>query len=411
MTYSETLADLFRRNRRGIKPGLDATLDLANLLKVDLDALPMVLVAGTNGKGSVSSLIAHLCTSAGLKTGHYSSPHLLRFSERMRIDGVEITPERVIELWEQIRKLEAQLEHPPSFFEICTVMAHQYFQEESCDVVVFEVGLGGRLDATNAATPALSVITNIGLDHQHILGDTLEAIASEKAGIARREVPCIIGPQRYPEALATLKAEAASQGAVVRAVQRPESTDEMPRFVKENIDTARLAYEALRVDTALPVALPAFAPSALLSWKWPGRFELIEEPGRPRVLVDGAHNQQALDALVDALNVSPATRGKVRHILYSCVDTRDPAELLESLKPLKASISLCPSSVDRSLTAKQLTEMIGGYRVFDSVQEGLERLSEDTETDDIIVVTGSLFAVADAKGYLQHLERDPPIMG
>ena len=98
MTYSETLADLFRRNRRGIKPGLDATLDLARLLKVDLDALPMVLVAGTNGKGSVSSLIAHLCTSAGLKTGHYSSPHLLRFSERMRIDGVEITPERVIEL-------------------------------------------------------------------------------------------------------------------------------------------------------------------------------------------------------------------------------------------------------------------------------------------------------------------------
>ena len=153
MSYSETLADLFRRNRRGIKPGLEATRDLAAALDVNLDALPMVLVAGTNGKGSVSSLIAHLCSKAGIRTGHYSSPHLLRFSERFRVDGREITQEKVIGSGSGVRSIEPGLDHPPSFFEIATVMAHQFFQSEKCDLVVFEVGLGGRLDATNAATP------------------------------------------------------------------------------------------------------------------------------------------------------------------------------------------------------------------------------------------------------------------
>ena len=241
MTYSETLADLFRRNRRGIKPGLEATRDLAAALDVDLDALPMVLVAGTNGKGSVSSLIAHLCSSAGIRTGHYSSPHLLRFSERFKVDGREITQEKVIELWERVRSIEPGLDHPPSFFEIATVMAHQFFQSEKCDLVVFEVGLGGRLDATNAATPHLSVITNIGLDHQHILGDTLEAIAFEKAGIARRGTPCIIGPQSHPEAKAKLIREAKDHGADVETLEAPSPMAGTPDFIAANTATASAA--------------------------------------------------------------------------------------------------------------------------------------------------------------------------
>ena len=411
MTYPETLADLFRRNRRGIKPGLDATRDLALALEVDLDALPMVLVAGTNGKGSVSSLIAHLCTEAGLKTGHYSSPHLLRFSERMRIDGIEINPQRVIELWGEVRQIENTLDHPPSFFEICTVMAHRYFQQEACDIVVFEVGLGGRLDSTNAATPALSVITNIGLDHQHLLGDTLGEIAAEKAGIARSGVPCIIGPQTYPEALMTLEREAEVRGATIRKVERTLPGTARPRFVSDNIETARLAYEVLSTSPRSPRTLPGFNPSSVLSWQWPGRFELIAIPNQPCVLVDGAHNTQALEALVQGLQDSPHTHGKVAHVLYSCVDTRDPSELLGSLAPLDVTISLCPSSVDRSLTAEQLTEITGSYRVFSSIKHGLTSLGQTLGPEDIIVVTGSLFAVADAKAYLQGLERDPPIMG
>ena len=168
MSYQDALQDLFRRNRRGIKPGLEATRDLARAMNIDLNKLPMVLVAGTNGKGSVSSLISHFCTQCGLKTGHYSSPHLLRYTERIRVDGCEISQDDVVALWESVKVIESSLDHPPSFFEICTVMAHQYFQAQRCDIVVFEVGLGGRLDATNAADPVLSVITNIGLDHQHI---------------------------------------------------------------------------------------------------------------------------------------------------------------------------------------------------------------------------------------------------
>ena len=272
MTYSETLADLFRRNRRGIKPGLDATRDLAQALDVDLDALPMGLVVGTNGKGSVSSLIAHLCTKAGLKTGHYSSPHLLRFSERIRVDGIEISTERVVELWREVRRIEDTLDQPPSFFEICTVMAHRYFQQEACDIVVFEVGLGGRLDSTNAANPILSVITNIGLDHQHILGNTLEEIASEKAGIARKGTPCIIGPQTYPEALATLERETLARGAMVQRVESAPDIPTQPQFVADNLETARLAYDVLAASPLFPGVMPPVSPSAMRTWQWPGQL-------------------------------------------------------------------------------------------------------------------------------------------
>ena len=411
MTYSETLADLFRRNRRGIKPGLEATRDLASALEVNLDALPMVLVAGTNGKGSVSSLIAHLCSNAGIRTGHYSSPHLLRFSERFRVDGQEITQEKVIELWERVRSIEPDLDHPPSFFEIATVMAHQFFQSENCDLVVFEVGLGGRLDATNAATPHLSVITNIGLDHQHILGDTLEAIAFEKAGIARRGTPCIIGPQSHPEAKAKLIREAKDHGADVETLEAPSPMAGTPDFIAANTATASAAYRTLR-ERILPRAeLPTFTPELMSDWFWPGRFELIPGEDGPDVLVDGAHNAQALKALVRALESDQRTQNKVQAILYSCVDTRTPDELLGFLKPLGCPIYLCPSSVDRSLQLEELRQTTENFEVFNSVHEGLKLLSTRVTIDGIIVVTGSLFAVADAKACLQHLERDPPIMG
>ena len=411
MSYSETLADLFRRNRRGIKPGLEATRDLAAALDVDLDALPMVLVAGTNGKGSVSSLIAHLCSKAGIRTGHYSSPHLLRFSERFRVDGREITQEKVIELWERVRSIEPGLDHPPSFFEIATVMAHQFFQSEKCDLVVFEVGLGGRLDATNAATPHLSVITNIGLDHQHILGDSLEAIAFEKAGIARQSTPCIIGPQSHPKAKAKLLQETNDHGADVETLQAPSPVAGMPDFIAANIATASAAYQALRERILPRAGLPKFTPELMRDWSWPGRFELIRGEARPAVLVDGAHNAQALEALVRGLQSDKRTQDNVEAVLYSCVDTRAPDELLEYLKPLGSPIYLCPSSVDRSLQLEDLRQTSEKFEVFNSVHEGLELLSKRVTTNGVIVVTGSLFAVADAKALLQNLERDPPIMG
>ena len=411
MTYAETLADLFRRNRRGIKPGLDATRDLAAALAIDLNAVPMVLVAGTNGKGSVSSLIAHLCSKAGFKTGHYSSPHLLRFSERMRVDGVEISPEEVIQLWQRIVEIEDTLEHPPSFFEICTVMAHSHFQEQNCDFVVFEVGLGGRLDATNAASPILSVITNIGLDHQHILGDTIAEIAAEKAGIARPGRPCIIGPQTYVEAREKLEADANSRGALTTLLPSSVSKSTTPQFISDNIATATAAYKALRALNIQNRSLPAFSPKNIESWSWPGRFELLTSSTQPPILIDGAHNAQALSALVEGIQRNPETAYRSYHILYSCVDTRDPSDLLGYLDPLNATISLCPSSVDRSLSALQLSEVVGNYPVFPSVEDGIKALVAQATNDDLIIVTGSLFAVADAKAYLQGLTRDPPIMG
>ena len=154
-------------------------------------------------------------------------------------------------------------------------MAHQFFQSEKCDLVVFEVGLGGRLDATNAATPHLSVITNIGLDHQHILGDSLEAIAFEKAGIARQSTPCIIGPQSHPEAKAKLLQETNDHGADVETLQALSPVGGDADFIAANIATASAAYEALRERILPRAGLPKFTPELMRDWSWPGRFELI----------------------------------------------------------------------------------------------------------------------------------------
>lgn len=409
MSYKDALADLFRRNRRGIKPGLEATQDLAAAMNVNLNTLPMVLVAGTNGKGSVSSLIAHFCTEAGFKTGHYSSPHLLRFTERIKVDGIEISQEDVVSIWESIGLVEPSLDQPPSFFEICTVMAHQYFQSQRCDIVIFEVGLGGRLDATNAAEPSISVITNIGFDHEHILGNTLEAISFEKCGIARSGIPCIIGHQTNAEVPSIVEAAITKRGGIPTWAACLSSGAHDLTFMDHNLSTAQAAFRAvlkLMNTTELVLTVPSTD-----GWNWPGRLEHHHSPSRAHILLDGAHNAQALTALADAMKNDERFRGRRTLVLYSCVNSREPAKLIPLLRAITENIFFAPSTVDRSLTRQDFESMSSARNVFDSVEMGLEALVKSANAQDLIVVTGSLFAVADAKAWLTGEPRDPPIQG
>lgn len=409
MSYQDALQDLFRRNRRGIKPGLEATRDLARAMNVDLNKLPMVLVAGTNGKGSVSSLISHFCTQFGLKTGHYSSPHLLRYTERIRVDGCEISQDDVVALWESVKAIESSLDHPPSFFEICTVMAHQYFQAQRCDIVVFEVGLGGRLDATNAADPALSVITNIGLDHQHILGETLQEISFEKAGIARSGVPCVLGHQSHSEVPEVLETEVRKRGGVPVWAEAPRGQSGRVTFVDHNIETALTAFREIQRSRGVEPRAPS-APSTQ-GWNWPGRLEHHQFSNRPDVLLDGAHNAQAIEALCNAIKLNDDLQGERIFVLYSCVNTRDPAELIPHLDTISKDIFLAPSSIDKSVSQQDFASLARGHHVYSSIESGLDSLHQRASDRDLIVVTGSLFAVADAKAWLTEEPRDPPIQG
>jgi dihydrofolate synthase/folylpolyglutamate synthase len=279
------------------------------------------------------------------------------------------------------------------------------FRRQGVDIAVMEVGLGGRLDSTNVVPKQLSVITPIALDHQVFLGDTLGEIAAEKAGVIPTKGWVVSAPQE-PEAARVLAEVARQRGSILRRVQEPHvaTGDGRPAFQMTNIETARVACEVLG-EVGFPVTEAHFE-EALATWRWPGRFQ--ELLGHPPVLLDGAHNPHALGALWGTLE----GRGKPVHVVFSALATKASGEMLCLLDQKAASIHLCPSSVSRSLSRADLLELRGpGHAVHPCASDALAA-AKQTATQDggMVLVTGSLFLVAD----ILHLEtgerRDPGIV-
>jgi dihydrofolate synthase/folylpolyglutamate synthase len=384
-------------------------------------------VAGTNGKGSVSSLLAATLTQHGYKTGLYTSPHLLDFTERIRIDGKCIEEKTVIDFMNEIHETLDRIK--PSFFEITVALAFYHFRAEKIDIGVIEVGLGGRLDSTNVIKPILSVITNIGWDHMDLLGNSIEKIASEKAGIIKRGIPLALGPMR-DEAMDVMKAVASENGAriyhdlavdvgFVRHLALKGS------YQLENIQTFACAIEALK-DLWFPLKrsliLEALENVVALSGLR-GRWEIISN--NPWTVTDTAHNsdgvlstmsqlgEEYIKAVDDWKNNLIANHYSADDILaqpprirmvWGMVSDKDRQKIL-ALLPKDAIYYYCKPSVIRGLASDELSKEgneIGlEGRPFGDVKSAYIKALDDARPQDLIYVGGSTFVVADLLLHLQ----------
>lgn len=404
MTYPETLAYLYARlpmfqriGKAAYKANLSNTHAMMELLGHPEEGLRCVHVAGTNGKGSTSHLIASVLQEAGYKVGLHTSPHLKDLRERFRING-EPAPERaIIDLVVQHREALEAID--ASFFEWGVAFTLHWFRQEQVDIAVIETGMGGRLDSTNVVVPEVSVITNIGWDHMEFLGDTLEAIALEKAGIMKRGVPVVIG-EALGTVASTLKEHADRVGAPIHFVDHsvpPTVQCELlgPHQVR-NTSTALAALRALRTaGWSIPdAAIERGMMNVVANTGLRGRWEVIGQD--PLTIVDVAHNVDGIRAIGSMLGTIPFERIL---IVLGTVNDKDLGKVLAEL-PKDAQYYFCKADIPRGLDAGKLREQAAlfGLRgtVSNSVKEAVEEARGIAGPKDLILVTGSVFVVAEA---------------
>jgi dihydrofolate synthase/folylpolyglutamate synthase len=409
MTYPEAIQFLYGLRLFGAKFGLENTLKLAELEGEPQKKLRFIHVAGTNGKGSTCAMLESIYRAAGLRVGLFTSPHLVSFRERIQINRESIPEKEVVRLVDEFQVWLGQFpkDHHPTFFEVVTVMALEFFSDHACDVVIWETGLGGRLDSTNIVTPLASVITNIALDHQQWLGDTVEKIAFEKAGIIKPDVPVTTATDT-PEALAVIKKIAAEKNApltVVGETRLPaEFSDALSlsgEYQKRNAALALATVEILQKQ--IPVAKPNII-AGLQNVRWPGRLQLIERDGR-KFLLDGAHNVAGARALREAMEKHfPAER---RTLVLGILDDKDWRQICELLAPLAENILAVRVSSKRTANPNELAEVCrtanpsAKISVFGSLDDAFEKMP----LSSLIVVAGSLYLVGEA---LELLGYFPP---
>lgn len=403
MTYTESIQFLYDLRLFGAKFGLENTFKLAALAGNPQDRLRFIHVAGTNGKGSTCAMLENMYRATGLRVGLYTSPHLVAFGERIQVNRKPVGEADVVRLVTELQPLlkEFPADHHPTFFEVVTVMALNYFAEQQCDLVVWETGLGGRLDSTNIVTPLASVITNIQYDHQRWLGESLASIAAEKAGIIKPGVPCITATDE-PQALAVIQETALQQRSPLTLVT-PAHTQHSP------LDTLRLpllgwhqrmnAAVALATGQVLQGKLPVDEPAirkGLSTVRWLGRMQLLERASGQRVLLDGAHNSSGATSLRAALEEHfPGARPA---FVLGIMADKDWDLMCEILAPLAGRILCVPVHSERSARPDQLREAC--RRTNPDVQvETSASLAEAlaaTESQPFVVIAGSLYLIGEA---------------
>lgn len=410
MTYSETLTYLFQQlpmyqrvGQAAYKADLNSTKQLMKLLGNPERELKCIHVAGTNGKGSVSHLLASILQEAGYGVGLYTSPHLVDFRERIRINGHMIPEEEVVSFVEKYRSQFEEIQL--SFFEWTVGLAFSHFIEKKVDIAVIEVGMGGRLDSTNVVKPDLSVITNIGYDHTKFLGATLDKIATEKAGIIKRMVPVVVGrSQRETEGIfrsIALKLDAPIAFADQQFPAEVPATPLGGPYQSENHQTALIAVQELvKVGWNISTANinDGFA-NVLDNTKIRGRWELLQQ--NPNVICDVAHNQEGLQFVVDQLAKESFDQ---LHLVLGFVDDKNVSELLD-LFPKKAKYYLSSPSIPRAFPLTDLSELATSkgitHGLYHPVFDGYKSALKAAQPGDLVFVGGSTFVVADLLAGLQ----------
>ena len=435
MTYQQTINYLYsqlpmysRIGAAAYKEDLHNTIALCNAIGNPHLKFKSIHIAGTNGKGSTSHMLAAILQQAGYKTGLYTSPHLKDFRERIKINGEMINKDFVVDFVEGIRTVSEKIE--PSFFELTVAMAFDYFDKEKVDIAVIETGLGGRLDSTNVITPLLSIITNIGYDHMDLLGNTLEKIASEKAGIIKPGVPVVIG-EYLPETKNIFIEKAAQCNAPIYFAQDEYDVSNINYNMQllscnvtsrehNIIETFELDLNGLYQTKNIRTVVCAKSILMQLGFSIKnedekqalknvkeltglfGRWDVIST--NPTIILDVAHNEDGIKQLLHQLSVVRHESSGVRtespplHLVMGMVKDKDVSKIL-SLLPKNASYYFSNAHIERALPHNELLEKAKAFdlkgKSFDDVNEAIKAARHHAAADDIIIVCGSVFLVAE----------------
>jgi dihydrofolate synthase/folylpolyglutamate synthase len=433
VNYPDTLEYLYnqlpmfhRLGAAAYKANLDNTITLASLLDNPEKRIKTIHIAGTNGKGSVSNMLASVLQEAGYKTGLYTSPHLKDFRERIRINGKMIDEKEIISFVETYKQSFEEIK--PSFFEWTTSLAFYYFANAHVDVAVIETGLGGRLDSTNIITPELSLITNISYDHMQFLGDTLEKIAGEKAGIIKYHIPVVVGErqEKIDEVFLKKSDEVESEIVFASDIYRAEHKSFYPcgqtfsvfkngkvlfydlavglagNYQQKNLCTVLQAADSLKnkFPGISERNIIAGLKNIIINTGLKGRWEVIQE--EPLTIADVGHNQAGISFVVRQLNELFLTNNKLKdgklHFIFGMVNDKDPAVIL-SLLPKNAVYYFCKANLPRAMDADELKNKAGEFFLkgisYSSVFEAYRTAKAEAKINDVIFVGGSTFVVAE----------------
>ncbi len=421
MTYSSAVAYLYRLQHHGIKLGLETIMALTAHLGMPQNRYRTLHIAGTNGKGSTAAMAAAMLQAAGYRVGLYTSPHLIDFRERIRVNGEMIPESRVAQLTDQLQAL-SQPEQSPTFFEYTTAMAFQHFADTAVDVAVLEVGLGGRFDATNVVTPMACAITTIALDHQAYLGSTLSSIAFEKAGIIKPGVPVVLG-RLEDDAWRTIEQVARErQAPVFRIGEHFHTEGEEPQQFsyrgvgihndgltcvlagRHQLDNAACALALLEAAAPQGIVITSEAVrTGLQAVSWAGRLEVVDR--RPTILLDGAHNPAAATALADFLTGADRLHPSRPVVLVlGMMRDKDHRGFVEPLRSLVDEVVLTQADLPRSATAQELQSSLGDLlshpHVIPSLSGAMALARQLATSDGLVCVTGSLMLVGECKAWL-----------
>lgn len=404
MNYQETLNWMFnqlpmyqQQGASAYKEDLTNSILLSDYLGNPENNLKFIHVAGTNGKGSTSHLLASVLQEAGYKVGLYTSPHLKDFRERIKINGIEISEEFVCEFIE--KHIDFFKENELSFFEMTVGLAFEYFKTEQVDIAIIEVGLGGRLDSTNIITPLISVITNIGKDHVQLLGNTLEAIANEKAGIIKNNIPVVIG-EYTSETKPVFLAKATTTHSEIFFASDTISED-YPSDLKGDyqISNKKTAIQTLRILNTIPgfeiseTAIKTGFLNVVKNTGLQGRWQQLNSA--PKTICDTAHNKHGLKIVLNQLKKEEFD---TLHFVFGVVNDKDLNEILP-IFPKNAVYYFCKPNLPRGLDALILEQKSKEFgllgKVYNSVSEAYENAKENATITDFIYIGGSTFVVAE----------------
>ncbi|MED0655993.1 bifunctional folylpolyglutamate synthase/dihydrofolate synthase [Anoxybacillus ayderensis] len=428
-TYKEVVNWIHNRLSFGVKPGLKRMEWMMEKLGHPQRRIKAIHVGGTNGKGSTVCFLRHILQEAGYRVGTFTSPYVEQFNERISINGQPIRDVDLMKLVQVIQPLAEELEQTelggPTEFEVITAMALYYFGKVNVqDVVIFEVGLGGRLDSTNVIYPLLSVITNVGYDHIHILGNTLEQIAFEKAGIIKAGIPVVTAIDQ-PEAVRVVEEKAVSVRSKVYALGRDftvfahEPTSDGERF---SLQTPFTTYHD--VTTAMfgghqvkNAALALMAADYLRTYysflierehmyngvrkaEWLGRFEKMND--RPLIIIDGAHNEEGIDSLVATMNAHYPNHRV--HVLFTALGDKPVTAMIRKLETIAHTLTFTTFDFPRALSAEQLAEQATHPNVqcTNDWKQWLKEKRTQVEKDDIILITGSLYFISNVRNFIKN---------
>jgi dihydrofolate synthase/folylpolyglutamate synthase len=430
MSYETSIDYLYGLQKHGIKVGLENTRRLLASVGNPETSFKTIHIAGTNGKGSVAAMTASILKSHGFKAGLFTSPHLVSFTERIRINDVEIQAREVAALTEEIKERISEIKSStsedfiPTFFEVVTVMAFLYFKRNNIDWAVIETGMGGRLDSTNVIIPEVSVITKISYDHKEFLGNTIEDIAMEKAGIIKNNIPVVSAIQiKETEDIIRKTTEEKNSPFFIygQDFKNILKSADIKGIAFDYYDTANADYnsefsnlfvplagefQALNASIALKASIQALASNfntsaardGLASVKWHGRLEIVSD--NPLIMIDGAHNPDAANALSDFIKKHLADYKII--LIMGIMADKEMKDIMQTLLPLACEIIFTAPNYGRAASAERLSEISYnmGYnsKTSASVKEAIETAKDISSSYplSIILITGSFYTIGEA---------------